>query len=73
MKYQDQIVTTEADTTKISTILKNEKGYKIIHNLSYIKGLRGFVCDTEFVNETENFVLTLQVQQIWFADICLHQ
>ena len=53
MKYQDQIVTTDGDTTKISTVLKSEKGYKIIHNLTHIKGLRGFVCSTEFVNETD--------------------
>ncbi len=54
LKYQKQTVETEGDATKIITEMKTEKGYKIIHTLTHINGLKGFMCDTEFVNETEN-------------------
>lgn len=50
--FEDQSVTRLPETTRIVTTLKSEEGYKILHTLTWRKGLRGFEIDTEFVNES---------------------
>ena len=54
--FESQRVTENGDRTEILTVLSHTSGYKILHKLTYVKGLRGFECETSFVNETEKNV-----------------
>ncbi len=56
LKFQNQELVETENKSSVVTTLKSEKGYKVIHTLTYIKGLRGFEVDTEFVNETDGDV-----------------
>ncbi|MBQ7039771.1 MAG: alpha-galactosidase [Clostridia bacterium] len=52
--FESQTVTENGDKTEILTTLSHTLGYKIFHKITHIKGLRGFVSETSFKNETEN-------------------
>ena len=51
--FDNQTTETENQKITIKTFLKTSKGYKIIHNLSYYEGRKGFEVETEFVNESK--------------------
>ncbi len=55
------------DKTIITTTLKSEKGYYIVHSLTYIKGLRGFFIETEFINNS-NKTVTLEMLSSFSLD-----
>ncbi len=52
LKFDAQTVEKDEEQTKIITTLKSENGYQVLHTLTFIEGLKGFVCETEFFNET---------------------
>lgn len=54
LKFENQVVEKTGKETKIITFLAHNTGYKIIHTLTHIQGLRGLICETEFVNDSEN-------------------
>ena len=41
-----------ADENGVRTVLDTPEGYKIIHTLTYVTGLKGFEIETEFINES---------------------
>ncbi len=42
----------DGNKTGIKTLLADEKGCKIMHTISYIEGLEGLECETEFINDS---------------------
>ncbi len=42
--------------TSIKTLLRTDNGCTILHTLTYVKGYKGFECETEFINSSENDV-----------------
>jgi len=56
MKYHSQKVVKSENETKLITELNNEEGFRLIHTLTYIEGLRGFQVETEFANDSSEDV-----------------
>ena len=52
LRFADQTVTFENETTTILTTLKSDDGYCVEHKLTYREGLRGFEIETTFINES---------------------
>ena len=54
--FSDQEYCKSNSEEKITTILQNGRGHKLIHSLTHINGCEGFIISTEFVNESDNDV-----------------
>ena len=53
LRYAGQEVTQSADTVRIVTTLRSERGYACEHRLRYREGDLAFTVDTVFLNEAE--------------------
>ena len=54
--FFDQEYSKSNSEERITTILQNGRGHKLIHSLSHINDSDGFIISTEFVNESDNDV-----------------
>jgi len=52
LHFENQTVNEIGEKTEIVTTLLNEKGYKILHTLTYIKGMSAVEIETTFINES---------------------
>ncbi len=65
LEYHERIIKDNQEI--IITTLKNEKGYKLVHTLTYTKNLKGFEIQTEFINNSDKAV-TLEMLSSFSMD-----
>lgn len=56
MIFESQDILEDDNSKTVVTVLKNDKGYKICHKLIYKEGLKGFIVNTTFINESADDV-----------------
>ncbi len=52
LSFVSQDFEENGDRTLIKTLLSTANNCKILHTITYISGLEGFECETEFINES---------------------
>ncbi len=57
LRFESQEVIQNECGQVILTKLVSDAGYSVLHKITYIKGLRGFKCETEFINNTGHDVV----------------